>query len=244
MDLSYWNKLSSHIFYEPTRKQFYSRFCYKLVIEVVAGRIIQSKVPIEDEIAQRRKMRDSVKYNYGGSWMSRHMDTIDKVSPEQLEILRSIRNGYGNRIKMRVEEPWVQVYTEDLQTLKDIANRFPPELQQKFMTVSFPESPEKQQLLEEGKILTRPSNKIAYKYKVFLRDGNYSSDIKRSAYNFLMGLGPDVKVSSATASMLLNGHNFIWGGFLYVNDPSVLTMLSIISPGMVGKIHELVGAEN
>jgi hypothetical protein len=138
----------------------------------------------------------------------------------------------------------VQIYTEDLQTLKDIAERFPPFLQQKFMTVSFPESPEKQRLLEEGKILLRPSNKITYKYKVFLRDGNYSSDIKRSAYNFLSGLGADVKVSTATASMLLNGHNFIWGCFVYVNDPAILTMLSIISPGMVGKIHELVDAEN
>jgi hypothetical protein len=244
MDLSFWNKLSSHIYYEPTRKQFYNRFCYKLVIEVVAGRIIQSKVSIDDEIAHRRKMRDSIKYNYGGSWMARNVDNIDKVSVEQLEILRSIRNGYGTRIKMRVEEPWVQIYTEDLQTLKDIANRFPPDLQQKFMTVSFPESEEKQQLLEQGKILVRPSNKIAYKYKVFLRDGNYSSDIKRSVYNFLMGLGPDVKVSTATASMLLNGHSFIWGGFLYVNDPAVLTMVSIISPTIIGKIHELVGAEN
>ncbi len=215
-----------------------------MVIEAIAGRIIQSKVPIDDEIAHRRKMRDSIKYNYGGSWMARNVDNIDKVSPEQLAILRSIRNGYDNRIKMRVEEPWVQIYADNIQTLKDIANRFPPELQQKFMTVSFPESEEKQKLLEEGKILVRPSNKITYKYKVFLRDGSYSSDIKRSAYNFLVGLGPDVKVSTATASMLLNGHNFIWGCFLYVNDPSVLTMLSIISPGMVGKIHELVDAEN
>jgi len=244
MDLSFWNKLSSHIYYEPTRKQFYNRFCYKLVIEVVAGRIIQSKVSIDEEIAHRRKMRDSIKYNYGGSWMARNVDNIDKVSVEQLEILRSIRNGYGTRIKMRVEEPWVQIYTEDLQTLKDIANRFPPDLQQKFMIVSFPETAEKQKLLEEGKILLRPSNTITYRYKVFLRDGNYSSDIKHSAYNFLLGLGSDVKVSTATASMLLNGHNFIWGCFVYVNDPAVLTMLSIISPGMVGKIHELVDAEN
>jgi hypothetical protein len=244
MDLSFWSKVAPGIVYEPTRKQFYNKFCYKLVMRAECGRIVNDKGSVQDELAKRRRTRDNVRYNYGGSWLSRHLESIEGASEIQLETLRSIRNGYGNQIKMRIEEPWVQIYTKDYQTLQDVANRFPSDLQQKIMSVSFPESAEKQELLEQGKILVRPSNKITYRYKVFLRDGNYSSDLKRSVFNYLVGLGTDVKVSTATANMLLNGHSFMWGGFLYVNDPAVLTMVSIISPGIIGKIHELVDAEN
>lgn len=244
MDLSFWSKLTPGIIYEPTRKQFYNRFCYKLVMQVHCGRIINDKGSISVELQHRRNLRDRRRYNYGGSWMSRHVDNVEAADERQLETLRSIRNGYDSRIKMRVEEPWVQIYAEDIQTLQDIANRFPQDLHSKFISISFPDSVESQRLLEEGKILTRPGNKIEYKYKVFFRDGSYSPEIKKAVCNYLDNLGKDVKVSQATRSMLLNGHNFIWGCFVYVNDPALLTMVSIIGPGMVGKIHELVTANH
>lgn len=244
MDLSFWSKLTPGIIYEPTRKQFYNRFCYKLVMQAHCGRIINDKGSVASELNHRRKMRDNIRYNYGGSWMSRHVDNVEAADERQLETLRSIRNGYGDRIKMRVEEPWVQIYSEDSQTLQDIANRFPQDLHSKFISISYPESDEQKKLLESGKILVKSTNKIGYKYKVFLRDGNYSSEIKQSVHDYLIALGPDVKISGGTRAMLKNGHNFIWGCFLYVNDPAVLTMVSLISPGMVGKIHELVDASN
>lgn len=244
MDLSFWSKLAPGIVFETTRKQFYNRFCYKLVVKAYCARIVQEKGSIGDELEHRRKLRDSRRYNYGGSWMSRFSDQVDDANVEQLETLRSIKNGYGSRIKMRIEEPWVQIYTEDIQTLQDIAKRFPEYLHERFLSISYPESPESKKLLEEGKIIVRPSNKIEYKYKVMLRDGTYPSDTKRAVWNYITNLGRDAKMSTATSSMLLNGHNFIWGAFLYVNDPSVLTMLSLISPTMVGKIHELVDVSN
>jgi hypothetical protein len=244
MDLSFWSKLKPGIIYEPTRKQFYNRFCYKLVMQAHCGRIINDKGSISDELQHRRNLRDRRRYNYGGSWMARHVDNVDAADERQLEILRSIRNGYDNRIKMRVEEPWVQIYSEDVQTLEDIANRFPQDLHSNFISISYPESDEQKKLLESGKILVKSTNKIGYKYKVFLRDGNYSSEIKQSVHDYLIALGSEVKVSGGTRAMLKNGHNFIWGCFLYVNDPAVMTMVSLISPGMVGKIHELVDASN
>lgn len=244
MDSSYWSKLSPEIVYQPTRKQFYNRFCYKLVIEAHCARVVQEKGTVADEMARRRKMRESIRYNYGGSWMSKFVDNIDGADELQLETLRSIRNGYGDKIKMRIEEPWVQIYSEDLDTLKAIASRFPPYLQQKFLTIFFPESEQQKELLESGKILVKSTSKIGYKYKVFLRDGQYTAETKKSVHDYLAALGSDVKVSAGTRSMLLSGHGFMWGCFLYTNDPAVLTMVSIICPTMVGKIHELVDAEN
>lgn len=244
MDLSFWSKRSPGIIFDTTRKQFYNRFCYKLVIKAYCSRVVHEKGAIADEIQHRRNLKDSRRYNYGGSWMSRFTDQVNEADEFQLDILRSIKNGYSSRIKMRIEEPWVQIYAEDLQTLQDIADRFPAYLHDKFLSISIPDSLESQRLLEEGKILVKPSNKIEYKYKVFLRDGPYTADIKRAAWQFLTNLGDDARMSPATSRMLLNEHNFIWGCFLYVNDPAVLTMLSIISPGMVGKFHELVEANN
>lgn len=245
MDLSYWTQLNPNIVYEPTRKQFYGQFCYKLILTVYGARVINGKDTVADEVAYRQHLAQSRRsYNYGGSWMKSSQDDIDKIDPVQLETLRSIKNGYGNAIKIRIEEPWLQIYAADLQTLKDIAGRFTPSQQQSITGISFPDSDESKQLLESGKILVKSVNKIGFKYKVFLKDGSYPPDVKRSVADYLDALGADVKVSVATRSMLKNGHSFIWGCFLYVNDPAVMTMVSLISPRMVGKIHELVDGDN
>jgi len=245
MDLLYWTQLNPNIVYEPTRKQFYGRFCYKLILTVYGARIINGKDTVANEVALRQRLSQTRRnYNYGGSWMRSSQDDFDKIDPVQLETMRSIKNGYGSAIKIRIEEPWVQIYTEDLQTLKDIAGRFTQTQQHSITGVSFPDSNESKQLLEAGKILVKSVNKIGFKYKVFLKDGSYSPDIKRSVFDYLTALGNDVKVSAATQTMLSNGHSFIWGCFLYVNDPAVMTMVSLISPRMVGKIHELVDGDN
>jgi hypothetical protein len=215
-------------------------------MQAYGARVVLEKGSVAEKVEDRIQLRQSLRsYNYGGSWMNQHIqDQIQNASITQLEILRSIRNGYGDSVKMRIEEPWVQIYAEDIQTLQDIANRFPADLHKNFLSISFPESEEKKCQLEQGKILVKSIDKIGYKYKVILKDGNYSSDVKQSIHDYLTSIGDEVKMSKGTRAMLTNGHNFVWGSFLYVNDPAILTMLALISPGMVGKIHELVDDRN
>ena len=242
MDSSYWTKLNPNIVCEATRKQFYNRFCYKLVLEVFAARCINDIMgnqTVKDYILYR-KNRDQYQYSYGGSWFKKHADEMSKADPVFIEELISIKNGYGNRIKFRVEEPWVQIYAEDEQTLRDIVARFDRQSLSRILSVSVPTSPEHQAYLEEGNILISPTSKIDYDYKVMLRDGTYGVAVKTNLANYFKTLGDDVKVSKANMSMLEGELTFIWGCYFYTNDPAIATMVQLMAPGMVGKIHKLV----
>lgn len=240
MDLLFWKHLNPNIVHESTRKQFYGKFCYKLVLEAFAGRVINDEgSSVTDAINLRIQTARTL--NYGGSWRINPISDLQKASESLLTELRSIKNGYDNRIKIRIEEPWLQIYASDEDTLKAIANRFNANDRKHLISVSTPESTGHQALLEEGCIIVKKDN--GYKYKVYLRDGNYSVDSKRNLLNYVMNLKPDVKYSDSLVAQLTTNHPWIWGCYFYINDLQLITAISLISPGIVGKIHELKVAE-
>lgn len=249
MDTSFWTQLNPKIVCESTRKQFYSQFCYKLVIEAYGARSIVDAEPnkaIADHIAIRKSkltLNNRYRSSWSGSgWQQQNINDLNKADPTMLEEIRSIKNGYDNRIRVRIEEPWVQIYTKDLTTLEAVTARLTYDKANttRLMSVSVPESIEHQSLLEQGKILTRPSSKLEYSYKIVLRDGTYGTETKTRVADYFKSIGDTVKVSKSNMSMLEGHLKFIWGCFLYTDDPAVATMISLIAPGMVGKIHEIV----
>ena len=247
MDSLFWTSLNPNIVCESTRKQFYSQYCYKLVVEAYGARSIIDARPTT-YIANHISERKSKQYNYGGSWggagswASRQLAELNKADPAFLEELRSIKNGYCGKIRMRIEEPWVQIYTKDEQTLMNIATRlnYDRTIAGRLLSVSTPASPEQQSLLEAGHIIAAPNSKQEYKYKIVLRDGSYSMETKQLVVNYLKTMEDEVKVSKANMQMLEGPLKYIWGCFVYTNDPSIMSMIGLIAPGMVGKIHEIV----
>jgi hypothetical protein len=249
MDSLYWLKINPKIICESTRKQFYNRFCYKLVVEAYGARSVNDATPneyIANHIDERKAK--SKQYNYsgswsnGGSWAQRQLRELNKADPTMLEEIRSMKNGYGNQIKVRIEEPWVQFYTQDEQTLRDVAARltYDPHNAVRLLSVSIPDSLEHQLLLEQGIILTGPASKIEHKYRVYMRDGTYGREIKSQVAAYFESLGDEIKISKGNMSMLKGHLQFIWGCQFYTNDPAIATMLSLIAPGIVRKIHEIV----
>jgi hypothetical protein len=238
MDLSYWTKLNPNIIHEPTRKQYFGKYLYRLTFKAYGGRCIHDthNVTIEGSL-EDRKSRDKL-YNNSGWWGIRHTN-LDSASTEQLAILRSIKNGYGNNIRFRVEEPNVQIYADSEQTLRDIAERFNSELQLLIVAIGMPESESHAAALLDDKIIYAVDN--GFNYKVFLRSGTYPVESQHQLAEYLQTVGPDISISKTTIKHLQNGASYLWGTcFFYTNDPSVVTMVNLICPGIVGKIHELV----
>lgn len=236
-DLSYWTQLNPNIKYEPTRKQFFNQYLCKLVLNCPAGRLI-NEAPVDIKHSLRRRVEDARWHNYGGSWAVRRNKDLERADAILLGALIDIKRDYSE-VKFRVEEPWVQIYAETEDTLKVIAQRIPVGFESSMTTISFPETEEQATLLKENKILLRPNSKVNYKYKVFLKDGNYPVETKKQVLEFLYNLGSDAQVSEGTQHMLGRQYEYTWGCFVYVNDPTVLTFLNLISPNMVGQIHEL-----
>ena len=228
--------------YEPTRKQFYNQYLCRMVINCPGGRLIYNK---DDDLttALAHRINFARTRNWGGSWMN-HSDHLAESNIDQIANLKSIREDFEKVTKFRVEEPSIQIYTEDEDTLREIAMRILPEFQSEIQLIQMPSSDEHTDLLKEGKILTKPSSKIAYRYKIMLRDGTYDATVRQQILNYIINLGEDeAKASAGTLHKLERHHSYLWGAFIYVNDMKILTFLNLICPSMVLNIHELAKVE-
>ena len=73
-----------------------------------------------------------------------------------------------------------------------------------------------------------------------LRDGNYNREAKLQILDLLEAQGEEVKIPASLRHGLTRDYTGMWGTFFYANEASVTTMLNLIHPGIVGKIHEVV----
>ena len=242
MDSLFWKQLNPKVIYEPTRKQFYGKYCYKLVLKAYGSRSLNDnrfdtlKEAIDDRILNYRA------HNYGGSWRANYINDLHSADFDQLEELKSIKNGYDNLIKMRIEEPWVQIYAQDEDTLKNISKRFSDSAKKNIISISTPEYAEDEKYLKRDVILIKKFN--GYKYKIFLRDGNYGAKIKQSIIDYLNIASGDVKFPKSVERQLSSNYPWMWGCYFYAIDQNITTALNLIQPGIIGKIHELVLAGN
>lgn len=244
MDISFWTQSSPNIRIEHTTKQYYNQYLCKLVVYAPAGRCIEGKGTISDAIDYRYTICQNVNSNYGGPWWSSHVDRqvqlLSGADIEFLEFLRTARRDKLLNTKFRIEEPLIQIYGKDEDTLKELVSKhFRPVWAREYIeSISVPSSNESAQILQSGAIIRRNSN--GYRYKVLVKDGHYPLTVKESIRQYLQGLGHEnVHVPKGLEDQLLKG-SFIWSGYFYVNDPGILSFLQLISPGMVTNFHELV----
>lgn len=247
MDISYWTKLNPNIIYEPTSKQFFNKYLAKIEINCPAGRLINSKEQNTDLALKNRIewAKVSRRYNYGGSWMNWQTPShrLDEAEAGQIENLKEIKRDLKDSVKFRIEEPTVQIYAVDESALKDVVNAINPEYTCRIRMVQFPINDATSTMLMEGKVLLKANSRIDYMYRVHLKDGEYPQDTKKSVLNYLTNLGDEVKMGDTTMKRLSGSYDYLWGSFIYVNDPSILTFLNIIHPNIISKIHELVKNE-
>ena len=235
MDILYWNKLSADIKHEDTTKQFFGKYLWRLVVLAPGARILLAKFStIEQAMEHRALIRQN--YSWASSW--RKHNSIDDINIDLLKDLQTVKTKYGSIIRTRIEEPWMQIYSEDEATLKLIAEEFDPAFRANFISVSGPADSEAEELLRSGAIIR--CKDIEFDYKVILKDGRYNKETKQRMLQYLDGLGNDVKLSKGCREMLLKTYPSMWNVFFYTKDPKIVTFLNLINPGIVSNIHKLV----
>lgn len=244
MDTSFWIQYNPKISVTHTTKKFFGKYLYKLVVYCPAGRLIDSKpnVLMADALAHRREVSKNV--NHGGWWGYRYNKDLENADISFLNLIRDIRQNRTLGVKLRVEEPRIQIYAETDKQLHDLVNKHFDTAHSIYVeSVSGPEDAVAESILNSGAIIRKTD--LGYKYKVILRDGKYDTQIKESLLSYLNNLGPDdVKLSKTGFEMLQKSSSFIWNLYFFTNDPSVTTFLNLISPGIVSNIHELVVLEH
>ena len=238
-----WITLNPQIKLVDTRKKFFDQYLYKIVVYVPGTRIILDKSSSTvDQILERRvQLHKSLGTHYPsnnwGTWNRHTRDTevINYARVDQLEYFKNVKNGYGNSIKIRVEEPNLTIYSEDSQILLDIAVHDPA-----VRTIEFhrPNNELAHQALERGEILIKTS--IEYDYRVVLKERMESNpDVLKQMHDYLISLGDEVSLTKSCIRNLTTKRYWITGCYFYAKDPNVLTFLNLICPGAVSGIFKL-----
>lgn len=240
MDISFWTQSNPNIKFEQTCKKYYAKYLYKLVLYAPAARIIHNKSSIESAFANRKEVVKNI--NYGGWWGGRNSaKELDNADLAFLQQLKNIANDQSLDIRIRVEEPRVQVYAKTEDTLIQLINsNFGSDWLKYIEAVAGPEDDTAELLLNQNAILRKKDN--GFRYKVMLRDGRYGAELKHQILNYLDNLGTDiVKVTPSVRGMLNQPNNqYLWNAYFFTNDPNIVSFVGLMSPGMIGNIHELV----
>jgi hypothetical protein len=180
-------------------------------------------------VAEKRKYPTGRTYDYYGKYSRENWDGVDEIL---LDRIRTLMQTFKDIAKFRVEWNNMQVYAESEEDLKRIAEAICYD--DGIQSLSSPK-PGTEDALRSGHVFM---NKIDYKFKIMLRDGNYPVHVKESILNQL-GQREDVKIPPNLLRELGKKYPALWGAYFYANDDSIVTILSLISPGIVGKIHPI-----
>lgn len=233
MDTSFWTRFNPNITFDYVTKKYYNKYLYKLVVYAPGGRLIESK---EQDLNKPLQIRIAA-FNARTTWWGYKRDRdIQSADTAFLNVLRNLKRSTLN-IKMRVEEPHIQIYAESDKDLQDLVIDHFQMFRKYTETVVGPEDSAAVSVLNSGAIIRRTDN--GYKYKVTLRDGNYGVSVKQNVINYLTSLGPEV--AHLPKGLIKSLHSgFLWNGYFYSNDLNVNSFLLLIAPGIISNTHELV----
>jgi hypothetical protein len=231
MDTFDWTKFNHKVVIKSTKKRMFGRFYYTVKYFCPGGRIIHTDGDIPTAIEERKMLHRH--FNYGGSWRATR-ERLDEIDSAQLEAFKAIKDQYQDQIRLRVEEPYVTFYAETEEKLVELANTL-KDWRKNISTVTRTTAAEKE-ILDRNCIIARTDP--GYKYKIVLRDGTFKN--KASLCGYLEQIKDQVRISDGVWRNLEKPYPFIWGAWIYANDPDIATMLNIIEAGIVSNIHEVV----
>jgi hypothetical protein len=242
MDTSYWTALNPDIKFQDTLKVTYGHCLYRLSIHAVGASALRQNQNLSDAITWRNnRARD---YNWGGSWRKKLVTKEDAdllaLIKEQIDYNEMYARIPKNGIKVRIEEPNIHFYSRHELPLRGIAAKLSCRDNSHFVSLMRPASPEHEQIILDG--FTIRKNKIEWPYRIIMRDGRYDESSKKQISNYLKALGDQIKVPRGLWEQLEKG-GWIWGGYIYVHDRNLSTMLSLIDSRVVSRVEEFKSAD-
>lgn len=207
---------------------------YRLDVHAPGANALRFSDNIDEQI---RKRNERVRHYNVGSWrpLSR-----TEVTPAQVDLLKQIKLGWDSlpdnkHLKMRIEEPNIQFYFQKESEIHPVVKFLLKGNNNHIVHLMRPESPDAEKLLLEGYVLRKKS--VEWRYRMIIRDGRYSEETKQQFANYLSHLGDQVKVPENLSKQLDKG-GWIWSGYVYLQDPALASMITLIDPNLVSKIEE------
>lgn len=238
MDMLSWTKLNPTCKLKDTRKIFYSQYLYKAVLYVPMGQILRNKphdsLGVEALIAARKS--NFFRVSKPGTWSYyNRKDQYQNVSVDQLVYWKDCLHDNKDTVKYRIEEPWLQLYSNNEQLIYDLISKDSGSLKEFYK----PKSDLARSILESHQILiAKPTE---YQYKIYLREGiKLTDDTRSSIGQYLINLGNEVKIPKATKYNFTSRKVWFTNCYLYAKDDQIATFLTLMAPGIVSGIFKQV----
>ena len=252
MDLLSWINSNPTCKLRPTRKRYYERFLYRVRIYAPFARVLRrtyTETPeasiwslIDRDVTNRKeKLKQQIHLYMSSYWAHRAARDIDDCYIDQLEYLYRKLRALSAKIKLRVEEPYIEVYADDEDTILDLVKNM-PECRTRVMDIHRPASDTDRDSILRGEIY-RP--KSQYDYQVNLRTLLLSTAKRTQIYEYLSGVGDLVKMTPGLIDTLTrprythSDNMWIYQSYFYTSDTSVCTFLNLIEPQLIHKILKI-----
>lgn len=235
MDSLSWKKLTPNIKILPATKLFFKQYVYRLELLAYAGTCISKPTAVEETLAVRKMTHRQI--NYGGSWGAKISRNLKHADILWLKYLQNFKQTTNLDCKIRVEEPSVQIYSENEADLLQFVADLPSDFKQYVTSIARPESEKIKKLILSGKkVVKKPPT---YEFKICFRDGTYESDTRNSVMNYLTGLGDLVRIPQHFREEFTKPYNNTWDCYIYSNDINIATFIQLINPNLIRSIIEM-----
>ena len=240
MDLSYWKNLTPNLTISYTQKLFFNQYLYRLELTANGAQSIRSKYSVESSLQERIKSYRAI--NYAGSWVSRINSQLKKADPAWLNYIKNYKLNLPAGIKIRIEEPCLSLYSDNIEELCKFADEVPATFRKYLKEITVPRNDKEKDLLLAGKKIMRTKPK--FRYKINFRDGKYSALTREQILNYLESLDKLVQIPKHCREELQKRFDSVWDAYIYSNDNSIVTFISLIEPRLIRSITEMTSAED
>lgn len=239
MDTSFWKNLSPNIDIISSTKQFYNQYHFKLDVYAPGCKSIKCNDIALDVSKRKEWVRD---YKRQGSWYNKRL--YNYLKEADVGFLHSLSDLYYEYpdVKIRTEEPKLSIYATDELMLQSVAQSVDPDHRGKLIGITGPASQEIKDILQKHIVLVKKPPK--YRYRIWLKEKQFSYDTRTQILAYLQSLGDLVRVNQHTTESLSRPHDWVWGAYFYSNDKHVATFLTLINPDIIREVSELVCLNN
>ena len=240
MDTSLWTQLNPTVIFKSSKKQFYNKYLYKLVMLVPGAHIVQDNLKnpepdttIRARIAQYNKYRQAARY-FNENYKNKNSSRFTLAQEDQITQYIKFVSHHRDKLLLRYEMPCLSVYSNDLKLLQTLAK----EDKKHLISIHGPENDQAKQALARGEIITKRISE--YNLKIFLKElTDISVEEKQSIISCLDNMGDVVKLPKHCRKSLESQFRWMAASYFYTRDDGIITLLNLIKPGVVQGIFKL-----
>lgn len=227
---------------KDTKKKFYNCYAFCLEYRCPGGKIVanaksMSTKDILSSIAQRVD-QDAARHHWNpNQWPRNKLVDNKDINYTQISEFVNLKFANTGQTYMRIEEPSIRIYCNDEEELYRLATAQFIGFCHSLISVFRPSNPTRLKQIADGNVIMKQD--LGYRYKFIMRDGRYGKENKKALIGYLDQLGDLVKVSATVRRSFLVG-DYMYRIWFYSNEFDIKTMIDLITPGAVSKIHTIV----